>query len=828
MSVRNLFRDTYRREHLECLVEFERDNIEKFLDFLFWRDHNGLEKELILNDQQLLNIFDTDSVGHTLCCTLKLESNIPLYFKKEFSDEIYWGVRLAAIVYNADSVCSDGTADVPLAGFNGTILRSDCHLENCSSLRFLLAMQGKRLYIAVRGTVDITNWLSNFAVVGQDFSAGGSVGQVHTGFLQLANQISVQNLVKRLQSDENLEQIVVCGHSLGGAIATLLTAKILAASKYRLTNRQLLCVTIGAPPVGETNFCSFMQSDLDENITKTNYIHLVHAGDIVPRVMNLVSAIGRYMTLGAIASGDNEMKYRYLDTTSQVFEQSLTSWGSTPPKQGYTNLKIKAFDQPSRVLRRVGKVDYMNTERLSTPNLLTHITLQRNIPLYEQCGCVLLFPQGIRASPEAHHGDPRINDHVSLKILSETCMVQYHGADVYINTMMTYLERNEENESIEYDRTRDITLLTDIMIEISQLQPPWEVLAKETDVVRSTRELRLLALPSPTLANTTNLDDCVSCIIDAYLELHVPGFQRKHRNSFLTAVRSIYFLDCQNRLPRNFPSKEILKRIFRCIQLLSWEDASSLKLCIESLVKLSPCEKLGQDMYKFLQHLTDPKKKRLPWKREDDFSYHLYGDKPHVEGKPAIKRGYMYKEGSFVHNWKKRFFVLEEGFLTYYERDFKDKVGKNKKGVSLRLAGYGVNEITTPRYPGGLLRREREGFDCGIDLVPKNSALRTLKLDFGGSTEMKALYEDNNHERASWMSALTEHITYANTLAATDQDQPRAVHDEENHQQAEQSQVDDGTVNTLHDTLNTGMATEQGQYSVVHDESKVSGSSNRR
>lgn len=48
---------------------------------------------------------------------------------------------------------------------------------------------------------------------------------------------------------------------------------------------------------------------------------------------------------------------------------------------------------------------------------------------------------------------------------------------------------------------------------------------------------------------------------------------------------------------------------------------------------------------------------------------------------PTVVMGYLMKQGHFVKNWKKRFFVVERGVLRYYEKEQENHpYGINLKG----------------------------------------------------------------------------------------------------------------------------------------------------
>eukprot|EP01006_Ploeotia_vitrea_P025291 TRINITY_DN58169_c3_g1_i1.p1 TRINITY_DN58169_c3_g1~~TRINITY_DN58169_c3_g1_i1.p1 ORF type:complete len:600 (-),score=313.85 TRINITY_DN58169_c3_g1_i1:30-1829(-) len=62
------------------------------------------------------------------------------------------------------------------------------------------------------------------------------------------------------------------------------------------------------------------------------------------------------------------------------------------------------------------------------------------------------------------------------------------------------------------------------------------------------------------------------------------------------------------------------------------------------------------------------------------------------KGGDVVKRGFLTKQGRFVKNWKRRFFVLKEGSLQYYESD-KDLVPKGQ----MSLFGAAVVYVEPPK-----------------------------------------------------------------------------------------------------------------------------------
>ena len=84
-------------------------------------------------------------------------------------------------------------------------------------------MNKDRIYIAFRGTKDLNDWKYNLQAFRERC---GSVipGKFHSGFLQRAKSFPMETIF----SDENFKNsdVIICGHSLGGAIASIVTLRL--------------------------------------------------------------------------------------------------------------------------------------------------------------------------------------------------------------------------------------------------------------------------------------------------------------------------------------------------------------------------------------------------------------------------------------------------------------------------------------------------------------------------------------------------------------------------------------------------------------------------
>ena len=96
-----------------------------------------------------------------------------------------------------------------------------------------------------------------------------SGARISTGFRQAYARVEKQVTDAIAKIDHELP-LYVTGHSLGGALAAIASARI------RPSDRVAACYTFGCPRVGDTEF--------SEQLWKVPVYRLVHASDIVPRL----------------------------------------------------------------------------------------------------------------------------------------------------------------------------------------------------------------------------------------------------------------------------------------------------------------------------------------------------------------------------------------------------------------------------------------------------------------------------------------------------------------------------------------------------------------
>ena len=154
--------------------------------------------------------------------------------------------------------------------------------ESAFDGRFLVAEseyeEEDYFFICFRGSSNFDDWLTNL-----NYSMSQKhTGNIHEGFLSRVEKFPLSAIMENLDVGK---KVIITGHSLGGACASLLTVEFF--SKYHLTSigGNLSCVTFGSPLVGGQALQDYM-------IPYMKYFHnFVMPNDIVPLVLSLVNPV---------------------------------------------------------------------------------------------------------------------------------------------------------------------------------------------------------------------------------------------------------------------------------------------------------------------------------------------------------------------------------------------------------------------------------------------------------------------------------------------------------------------------------------------------------
>lgn len=123
--------------------------------------------------------------------------------------------------------------------------------------------------VAVAGTNELADWLVNLDA--RTVEHEWFHGEVHAGFLEAALAVwpGVRDAVYSM-IDLDAEEIIITGHSLGGAVAVLI------AATAEIFNLNVRLVTFGQPRVGDAAFAEWIDGN-----PFIDYVRVAAAGDLV-------------------------------------------------------------------------------------------------------------------------------------------------------------------------------------------------------------------------------------------------------------------------------------------------------------------------------------------------------------------------------------------------------------------------------------------------------------------------------------------------------------------------------------------------------------------
>lgn len=151
------------------------------------------------------------------------------------------------------------------------------------------------MILAFRGTQSLKDWMTDVDIN----LVNGPGGKVHDGFLCALNTVW-RPLTKLMDATREHRKLWITGHSLGGALATLATAKL------RLEKAQPVSglYTFGSPRVGNEEFARNFDADF-----YYQYYRVVNNNDVVPRIPFRLMA---YRHVGI---------FKYFDITGKINEK---------------------------------------------------------------------------------------------------------------------------------------------------------------------------------------------------------------------------------------------------------------------------------------------------------------------------------------------------------------------------------------------------------------------------------------------------------------------------------------------------------------------------
>ena len=138
-----------------------------------------------------------------------------------------------------------------------------------------VATKDKSIYIVWRGSSSKKDFQNDASIDKVPFVQDGE--KVHIGFKSSWDAVkdetykSFENALSTLGGEGEVDNIVVCGHSLGAAVSTLCAYEIYSIYK----SNKIICCTIGSPRVGNKVF----KQNFDKSPIES--LRIVHNNDVV-------------------------------------------------------------------------------------------------------------------------------------------------------------------------------------------------------------------------------------------------------------------------------------------------------------------------------------------------------------------------------------------------------------------------------------------------------------------------------------------------------------------------------------------------------------------
>lgn len=172
--------------------------------------------------------------------------------------------------------------------------------KSTASYGFVLQDKEQNVVIALRGTEGIAEWMHDAAFLQKPFPKADA-GSTEDGFTTVYETLSVdagltRGLSKFMQSlpiGKPIGEAFVCGHSLGGALATMLSMDLSVNEKLQVT-----IYTYASPRVGDPEFADAYSR------TVTAHFRIANQLDLVPKLplQNPPPPLPQYQHVGTLVS----------------------------------------------------------------------------------------------------------------------------------------------------------------------------------------------------------------------------------------------------------------------------------------------------------------------------------------------------------------------------------------------------------------------------------------------------------------------------------------------------------------------------------------------
>lgn len=188
------------------------------------------------------------------------------------------------------------------------------------------------IVVSFRGSESVSDWITNLTL----FSTTRSYGSIHSGFASAFDLVKLAVRAQLANSSLGTRKLLLTGHSLGGALATI------AAAEFQNDFNISGIYTFGQPRVGKANFRTFVASNFGQRLFR-----IVNDDDVVARVPPGYEHVGTLFHLGADGS---------------LIEGALEAVGGASEPAALTESEFRELQESLSKTRQVARVEAAATE----------------------------------------------------------------------------------------------------------------------------------------------------------------------------------------------------------------------------------------------------------------------------------------------------------------------------------------------------------------------------------------------------------------------------------------------------------------------------------
>ncbi|XP_063725200.1 uncharacterized protein LOC134853174 [Symsagittifera roscoffensis] len=147
----------------------------------------------------------------------------------------------------------------------------------------------KTVYVAFKETNCWKDLIKDFHIHSKQTQCASSRGRFNSGFLKCADAFPLMTVSEFLVE----KNVVVCGHSLGGAISSIVFCHLLSREPFRKLeiSAGILNITFGSPLFADLEFRKILNKEIEQMTPRPQMYHFVSKYDPVPRLLCLALSV---------------------------------------------------------------------------------------------------------------------------------------------------------------------------------------------------------------------------------------------------------------------------------------------------------------------------------------------------------------------------------------------------------------------------------------------------------------------------------------------------------------------------------------------------------